>query len=44
MEIEKTRKAFGEPMRYNVILSFLERKHYVRSLSKKFEYLQYHSI
>ncbi len=35
MEIEKILKALGEPMRYKIFSCLLERKHCVRSLSKK---------
>lgn len=35
MEIDKMLKALGEPMRYKIFCSLLERKHCVRSLSKK---------
>ena len=35
MEIEKILKALGEPMRFKIFKCLLERKHCVRSLSKK---------
>ena len=35
METEKMIKALGEPMRYKIFCCLLERKHCVRSLSKK---------
>lgn len=37
MELEKLLKALGEPMRLKIYQSLLERKHCVRSLSKKFD-------
>lgn len=37
MNIEFMLKALGEPMRLKIYLSLLERKHCVRSLSKKLE-------
>ena len=37
MELERMLKALGEPMRLKIYQSLLERKHCVRSLSKKFE-------
>ncbi len=36
MEIEQFIKALGEPMRFRIFQALLERKHCVRSLSKKF--------
>jgi len=36
MELERMLKALGEPMRLKMFLAMLERKHCVRSLSKKF--------
>ena len=36
MELERMLKALGEPMRLKIYLALLERKHCVRSLSKKF--------
>lgn len=35
MELDRMMKALGEPMRLRIFLSLLERKHCVRSLSKK---------
>ena len=35
MELERLLKALGEPMRLNIYQCLLERKHCVRSLSKK---------
>jgi len=35
METDKLMKALGEPMRLKIFLKLLERKHCVRSLSKK---------
>ena len=35
METQKMLKALGEPMRYKIYSCLLERKHCVRSLSKK---------
>lgn len=35
MEAEKILKALGEPMRFKIFICLLERKHCVRSLSKK---------
>ena len=37
MELEKILKALGEPMRLKIYQALLERKHCVRSLSKKFD-------
>ena len=37
MELERMLKALGEPMRLKIYQSLLERKHCVRSLSRKFE-------
>ena len=36
MELDRVLKALGEPMRLKIYQSLLERKHCVRSLSKKF--------
>ncbi|MBR5287364.1 MAG: winged helix-turn-helix transcriptional regulator [Clostridia bacterium] len=36
MELERMLKALGEPMRLRIFQALLERKHCVRSLSKKF--------
>ena len=36
MELDRMLKALGEPMRLKIYLALLERKHCVRSLSKKF--------
>ncbi|MDO4749629.1 MAG: metalloregulator ArsR/SmtB family transcription factor [Eubacteriales bacterium] len=36
MELDRMLKALGEPMRLKIFLALLERKHCVRSLSKKF--------
>ena len=36
MELELMLKALGEPMRFKIYKALLERKHCVRSLSKKF--------
>lgn len=36
MELDRLLKALGEPMRLNIYQALLERKHCVRSLSKKF--------
>ena len=36
MELELMLKALGEPMRFKIYQALLERKHCVRSLSKKF--------
>ena len=36
MELERMLKALGEPMRLKIYQSLLERKHCVRSLSRKF--------
>ena len=36
MELERMLKALGEPMRLKIFQALLERKHCVRSLSKKF--------
>lgn len=36
MELERMLKALGEPMRLKIYQALLERKHCVRSLSKKF--------
>ena len=36
MELEKMLKALGEPVRLNIYRALLERKHCVRSLSRKF--------
>ena len=36
MELDRMLKALGEPMRLKIYQSLLERKHCVRSLSKKF--------
>ena len=36
METESILKALGEPMRLKIFRALLERKHCVRSLSKKF--------
>lgn len=36
MELDRMLKALGEPMRLNIYQALLERKHCVRSLSKKF--------
>ena len=36
MELERMLKALGEPMRLKIFKALLERKHCVRSLSKKF--------
>ena len=36
MELDCMLKALGEPMRLKIYLALLERKHCVRSLSKKF--------
>ena len=35
MELDRMLKALGEPMRLKIFLALLERKHCVRSLSKK---------
>lgn len=35
MELERMLKALGEPMRLKIFLALLERKHCVRSLSRK---------
>ena len=37
MEVEKMLKALAEPMRFRIYNHLLERKHCVRSLSKKLE-------
>ena len=37
MELNRMLKALGEPMRLKIFQSLLERKHCVRSLSRKFE-------
>ena len=36
MELDRMLKALGEPMRLKIFQALLERKHCVRSLSKKF--------
>lgn len=36
MELDSLMKALGEPMRLKIFLALLERKHCVRSLSRKF--------
>ena len=36
MELDRMLKALGEPMRLNIYRTLLERKHCVRSLSRKF--------
>ena len=36
MELDRLLKTLGEPMRLKIFQALLERKHYVRSLSKKF--------
>ena len=36
MELERILKALGEPMRLKIYQSLLERKHCIRSLSRKF--------
>ena len=36
MELDRMLKALGEPMRLKIYQALLERKHCVRSLSKKF--------
>lgn len=36
MELDRILKALGEPMRLKIYFALLERKHCVRSLSKKF--------
>ncbi len=36
MELDRILKALGEPMRLKIYQALLERKHCVRSLSKKF--------
>ena len=37
MELDRMLKALGEPMRLKIFQALLERKHCVRSLSRKFE-------
>ena len=36
MELDRMLKALGEPMRFKIYQAILERKHCIRSLSKKF--------